>query len=48
MQLYYWVGTNQERTSLPESILQAWGRSGHRRIALAFRNQTIFFNSGGL
>ena len=29
---------NLQRTSPPESILQAWDRSGHRRLALAFRD----------
>ena len=30
---------NQERTLPPENTLQAWDRSGHRRIALAFQDR---------
>ena len=30
---------NQERTFTPENTLQAWDRSGHRRIALAFQDR---------
>ena len=30
---------NQERTFSPDSVLQAWDRSGHRRIALAFHDR---------
>lgn len=29
---------NQERSFTPEEILQVWDRSGHRRIALAFKD----------
>ena len=28
---------NSERIPSPETVLQAWDRSGHRRIALAFQ-----------
>ena len=28
---------NQERSFTPEEVLQIWDRSGHRRVALAFR-----------
>ena len=31
---------NSERTPLPESVLQVWDHSGHRRIVTAFQSES--------
>ena len=36
---------NQERTFSPDSALQAWDRSGHRRIALAFHDRVDIYGT---
>ena len=37
---------NSERTPLPETLLQVWDQSGHRRIALAFEQNDDFHKFG--